>query len=215
MTPVDIATRFTTTGAAHAPVASVAPNTCATCHGLIGWNAAVDPIHAVSKPCTFCGMQVPPFVIACDPCIDALATRRAEEAQARMADFVVAPVATPDPEPRKASDGYNQVDVAARAREQEATAYIKDYQGRFGLVLDLRAHPRFGTKWFSLTERQVDAVLASKAREAAWRAQAQSVERPIGVDGLKIENLPHRPGPFRGRERGWRPDIHPVPPDRS
>lgn len=67
-------------------------------------------------------------------------------------------------------------DPIKKARHQEAVAYIASYTGRFNLILDLRANPKWGTKWFRLSERQVEVVLKSKEREAQWardRAEAQ------------------------------------------
>lgn len=55
--------------------------------------------------------------------------------------------------------------------EAEAMAYIANYTGTFGLILDLRSDRRFGTKWFHLSDRQIEVVLASKAREAKWAAE--------------------------------------------
>jgi hypothetical protein len=91
------------------------------------------------------------------------------EASAVEDEAPVAPRA--DPQPR---------DPEAKAREAEAIRYIADYKGRFGLILDLRAQRSWGTKWFRMSDRQVDAVLASKAREAAWAAEreAKVVARP-------------------------------------
>src|SRR5437879_6465647 len=39
-------------------------------------------------------------------------------------------------------------DPARSARHAEAVAYIAGYTGRFGLILDLRADRRWGSKWF-------------------------------------------------------------------
>jgi hypothetical protein len=49
----------------------------------------------------------------------------------------------------------------------EAIAYIAAYKGSWGFILDLRADPKFGTKWFRLSERQVEVVLNAKKRDAA------------------------------------------------
>lgn len=57
------------------------------------------------------------------------------------------------------------VDPEKSAREQEAIAFIRDYTGRFPFILDLRARRGWGTKWYSLSERQTEAVLRVKANE--------------------------------------------------
>lgn len=60
-----------------------------------------------------------------------------------------------------------------KARHDEAMAFIASYTGTFGLILDLRADPRWGTKHMRLSERQVDAVLASRDRDAARLEEAR------------------------------------------
>lgn len=56
---------------------------------------------------------------------------------------------------------------AARAREAEAIAWVTAYTGLWGLPLDIRASAKWGTKYLHLTERQVEVLLAGKARDAA------------------------------------------------
>jgi hypothetical protein len=67
--------------------------------------------------------------------------------------------------------------VAARAeakrRHAEAIAYVASYAGSWGLPLDVRANPRWGSKHLKLTERQVDALLAGRDRDIARAAEAQ------------------------------------------
>lgn len=84
-------------------------------------------------------------------------------------------------EPRQHADPF-EGDPVAKARHNEAVAYIREYTGRFALILDIRANPKWGTKWFRLSAKQVDAVLASKAREAQWakdKAEAEADPRRI------------------------------------
>ena len=65
------------------------------------------------------------------------------------------------------------VDLEAKRRFAEALDYVKAYTGTFGLILDLKAeHAKVGPKYFSMSERQVEAVLNSKAREEAWSVEA-------------------------------------------
>ena len=54
----------------------------------------------------------------------------------------------------------------AAQRLAEALAYVAGYTGTWGLPLDIRSDPR-GTKWMRLSDRQVEALLAGKARDAA------------------------------------------------
>lgn len=109
------------------------------------------------------------------------------------------------------------VDPERAARYAEAVEYIKGYTGTFGLILDLRADQRFGTKWFRLSDRQIEVVLASKQREARWaderivKEQAPSKQAADGfynVDGAiyKVVKAVHGSGhPYAKRlntERG-------------
>lgn len=64
------------------------------------------------------------------------------------------------------------VDPVQKARQVEAVAYVSTYTGSWAFILDLRADRSFGTKYFHLTEKQVDVVLASKAREEQWALEA-------------------------------------------
>jgi hypothetical protein len=71
----------------------------------------------------------------------------------------------------------------------EAITYIANYTGNWGFILDLRADRRFGSKYFRLSDRQVEVVLASKAREAAWAQERQqkavaAVASPVVKDGM-------------------------------
>lgn len=88
---------------------------------------------------------------------------------------------TPEPETHveqvhRGSNGQNT--PTSHPGEAEAMAFIRDYTGTFGLILDLRADSRFGSKWFRLSERQIEVVLASKRRDEEWAARRQQQERP-------------------------------------
>ncbi len=76
----------------------------------------------------------------------------------------------PEVRETRTSSGKAQVDPLAKERA-EAMAYIRDYTGRWDFILNLRADRKWGTKWFRLTDRMVEVVLASKAREAQWAAE--------------------------------------------
>ena len=83
----------------------------------------------------------------------------------------------PDLDDLEAGDrGYTAPDMSpdavearriAKAREAEALAYVRDYHGTWGLPLDIRSDPRWGSKHHHLSERQVEALLSGKARDAA------------------------------------------------
>jgi Family of unknown function (DUF6011) len=59
----------------------------------------------------------------------------------------------------------------AKIRAAEAMAYVTAYVGSWGLPLDIRADRRWGTNHMRLTEKQVDALLAGKARDLAHAAE--------------------------------------------
>lgn len=83
----------------------------------------------------------------------------------------------------------------AKARHAEALAYVATYSGRWGLPLDIRANPRWGSKHLKLTERQVDALLAGKARDAE-RAAAEQANRHPRYDEALTLLAEARPGEF-------------------
>jgi len=84
----------------------------------------------------------------------------------------------------------------AKQRHDEAMAYIREYTGTFGLILDIRASERWGTKYMKLSERQVEAVLASRDREAQWRAErspdpvASTEAKPVEDGWYVVEGEP-------------------------
>jgi hypothetical protein len=71
-----------------------------------------------------------------------------------------------------------EADKAAKARHDEAMAYVAGYAGTWPLVLDIRADRRWGTKYMKLSERQVEVLLAGKARDAA-RVEAAQIDREL------------------------------------
>ena len=85
---------------------------------------------------------------------------------------------------RKVTISTGQNTPTPRPGEAEAIDFIRNYTGTFGLILDLRADRRFGSKWFRLSDRQIEVVLASKAREAKWAAERQPVERKVEAEPL-------------------------------
>lgn len=84
-------------------------------------------------------------------------------------------------------------DPEAKKRHAEAVEWIAGYKGTFGLILDLRADRRWGSKWFKMTERQVDAVLRSKERDLARTKERAQTGRdltilPIGRTAAAVTN---------------------------
>lgn len=68
--------------------------------------------------------------------------------------------------PNRSSKGESiPADPEKSAAEQEAIRFIAEYKGSFPFILDLRARRGWGTKWYSLSEKQVMAVLRVKANE--------------------------------------------------
>lgn len=65
---------------------------------------------------------------------------------------------------------------AAKAAEAEAIAYVAAYTGTWGLPLDIRASAKWGTAYMSLTPRQVEVLLAGKARDAARQAPVTAAD---------------------------------------
>ena len=107
-----------------------------------------------------------------------------------------------DPEHDRQPVDMSPEAVAERARKKarhaEAMTFIKGYTGTFGLILDIRANPKWGTKYLRLSERQVDAVLASRDRDLARIEQAQ-----VNTDLANDDEY-----------RAWKetPDEKPAPP---
>jgi hypothetical protein len=69
-------------------------------------------------------------------------------------------------------------DKEAKRRHDEAMAWVATYSGTWALVLDIRADRRWGTKYMKLSDRQVEVLLAGKARDAA-RAEAAQIDREL------------------------------------
>lgn len=79
-------------------------------------------------------------------------------------------------------------DPERKRRFQEAVAYIAAYEGRWDFILSLRQpppHGKWGTKWFRLSDRQVEVILNAKARD---KARALLLERE--ATGIDLTALP-------------------------
>lgn len=74
---------------------------------------------------------------------------------------------------RKASGETAPVDPETKRRQGEAMAYVASYTGSWGLVLDIRADRRWGTKHMRLSERQVEVLLAGRDRDLARRIDTE------------------------------------------
>ncbi len=97
------------------------------------------------------------------------------------------------------SHGANSgpVDYERQQRQAEALAYVAAYKGTWGLPLDIRTDRRFGTKHMRLSDRQIEVLLAGKARDEARSAQAATDPRAEAAKAWLIERAPRlqsRPG---------------------
>jgi Family of unknown function (DUF6011) len=70
-------------------------------------------------------------------------------------------------------------DPIRSARQAEALAYVRDYSGTWGLPLDIRADRRWGTKHMRLSDRQIEVLLAGKARDAARKVERKQTGRDL------------------------------------
>lgn len=83
--------------------------------------------------------------------------------------------------------GTNQpADPEAKARHEEALAYVRSYVGTWGLPLDIRADRKWGTKYLKLTVGQVNALLAGKARDAERAAAAVATRHPRYAEAVAV-----------------------------
>jgi hypothetical protein len=116
--------------------------------------------------------------------------------------WTAAPADDSDVAPRT-STGTGVANPVASARHAEAIAYVAAYTGTWGLPLDIRADSRWGTKWLHLTDRQVDALLTGKARDAQ-RAEAAQIAREIAADD-QYRAWVARPAQPVQQAQAWRP----------
>lgn len=186
----DSARKFARDGAPHVPVATVVPNTCATCGHAIGWSAEQDPIHAVPKPCAQgCGTTVRPFITTCEPCLVALDAKREAARAERMRGYAPEPSAEATEEQREAQERGREANPAYA----EAKAYAVQYGGTFDFMRSM--HDRVtGPRPIRgpLSPKQVEAILKCKAAdiERAARATARDEERARNQTGRDLTVLP-------------------------
>lgn len=153
---------------------------CPECH-----QPTRHPIHDVPGTCVRCRKQCPAFTDTCDDCRDAIDAAAIAARIARLAaydarsgeDADEADTYTTD-EPKAHS---NEPDPVFKAAHAEAVRYIASYTGKFALILDLRADPRWGTKWYRLSRRQVEVVLDAKRRDEERAKQRVQTGRNLTV----------------------------------
>lgn len=121
-------------------------------------------------PSTVCGHDVRQMLALypCSAC--ALEAMPAEERELQV--WLDTPLGDiPDPERKRTRKTAEEADPEAKRRMAEALAWVAAYRGTWGLPLDIRADPKWGTKYMRLSDRQVEVLLAAKARDAE-RSQA-------------------------------------------
>lgn len=87
---------------------------------------------------------------------------------------------------RHGGSGGGEADPVAKARHAEALAYVRDYTGRWGLPLDIRARDSWGTKYLRLSPAQVEALLKGKARDEAWAAERVAKAPTIAAPRVEV-----------------------------
>jgi hypothetical protein len=97
----------------------------------------------------------------------------------------------------------------AKQRHDEAMAYIREYTGSFGLILDIRASERWGTKYMKLSERQVEAVLASRDRDNEARLNTELWQDDEYLRWEAEQHAPERPQPSSPQDAGV--EAQPTP----
>ena len=134
-------------------------------------------------------------------------TRRAAAKAAALRGEDVAPVAAvgPSAPAPKTGNGHSApANPEAAQRLAEALAYVSTYSGTWGLPLDIRSDPRFGTKWMRLSDRQVDALLAGKARDLARLDAARLATELYAADEYAAHVARQAQAPAAA-PKAWRP----------
>jgi hypothetical protein len=117
-----------------------------SCQTKVGWERAYCPTHSAA------------FMAALD----------------QPVSTVLAPKARGKAQPADMSPEAVAARAQASRREAEALAWVAAYTGTWGLPLDLKADRRWGTKYMTLSERQVEVLLAARDRDAAQAQAAQA-----------------------------------------
>jgi hypothetical protein len=127
------------------------------------------------------------------------------EAYAAMRGTVAVVEDTEDLRTAKQQGTTAPVDTEAKARLAEALAYVAGYTGTWGLPLDIKANPAFGTKWMRLSDRQVEALLAGKARDEARLDAARLATELYAADAYAAHVARQAQAPAAPAPKAWRP----------
>lgn len=194
----DSSRKFARDGAPHVPVRGVVPNTCTQCKHAIGWDADMDPIHAVPRPCIGgCGTTMPPFKFQCEACETKAEAQREAARLARLANM--RPEATrlvhePDPVAEILAERGREANPAYA----EAKAYAAAYTGTFDFMRSM--HDRMtGPRPLRgpLSPKMVEAILKCKAAEVKRVEERQRDQTgrsrnltvlPVGRTYAAVEN---------------------------
>ena len=142
------------------------------------------------RTCRRCGTGIdslPIFMGTCDACleIDLRETLGTEEYErrSRIWAFLDSPLgaAVPEREHQQRPGENNEPDPVRHARQAEALDYCANYRGTWGLPLDIRNDRRWGTKWMRLSDRQIEVLLAGKARDEARIKERKQTGRNLHV----------------------------------
>lgn len=94
-----------------------------------------------------------------------------------------------DAAPARKSSGGGTPDPERQARLARALKYVAQYVGTWGLPLDIRADRRFGSSHMTLSDRQIEVLLAGEIRDqerAAAKAAAPVVATVTVVEGWYV-----------------------------
>ncbi len=97
-------------------------------------------------------------------------------------------------------------------RLADALAYVAGYTGTWGLPLDIRSDPRFGTKWMRLSERHVEAQgadelrdsMRGKARDEARLDAARLASELYAADEYAAAQARKAQAPAQAAPKAWR-----------
>lgn len=135
-----------------------------------------------ASPCEDCGQPVgASFLRYCDADLERRYQASLTPAEAAAVAYLRQPLAAVAPEPEKRPGENRPVDPVRKAREAEALDYAANYVGTWGLPKDIRADRRFGTKYMTLSDRQIDVLLEGKARDLARAKERKQTGRDLRV----------------------------------
>lgn len=202
---------------AHALVRGITSGYCYSCGHL--YRHIGDTVHTLPGTCEACGGTTAPMRTVCDPCRDRFAAAAEAARLERLAGTKApAPVGVDafddDDEPRgrkparELTDEERAAKAEAQRRQAEAVAYVASYRGTWGLPLDIRANPKWGTKYLKLTGGQVEALLRGKARDEQRAAeQAVAPRHPRYDEAVRFAIEQVNGGALDGRPVGFLDSI--------